>query len=351
MPHLEPGMVPSTVDPDALGSAEKGQKGIKRPVRISAWKLAKLDSNEAVRAGAKARASSSVLRPVDRRPQDLEISSSGNLSLRSSVSTDMGMNKEIKDDLKLSPIQSSFVPSQGSRDEYETGTQSMSSFSSPSHIHETVTLSPLPRANGMGRSGATGLLPSLIPGRPLASRTGLPNATNPIPHYTTIMDERITQKGTNTDSLLFPTAATYVKRTSVVWDQEAGRYVSVPVSSADGRKKSSAQVELPNCNAEPNNNPRRAAVQLQESSSSQGRDPVPQTEKLMYTADSIFFGGPLLSVPVRDSLRNDKGSNQDRYAPNLPREAGLGTESTSVQLPVFAPKGPELKAPSGSGLK
>ncbi|CAL5406514.1 unnamed protein product [Camellia sinensis] len=61
IPHLQPGRLPSTVDPDAI-QPDKG-KIPQRPVRISAWKLAKLDSNEAIKAGAKARASSSVLRP------------------------------------------------------------------------------------------------------------------------------------------------------------------------------------------------------------------------------------------------------------------------------------------------
>lgn len=62
IPHLEPGRLPSTVDPDAVDN--KGKKPPQRPVRISAWKLAKLDSTEAMKAGAKARASSSVLRPL-----------------------------------------------------------------------------------------------------------------------------------------------------------------------------------------------------------------------------------------------------------------------------------------------
>ncbi|GAU30155.1 hypothetical protein TSUD_311060 [Trifolium subterraneum] len=57
--HLEPGRLPSTVDPDAIQPPDKGKKLNQRPVRISAWKLAKLDSNEAAKALAKARASSS----------------------------------------------------------------------------------------------------------------------------------------------------------------------------------------------------------------------------------------------------------------------------------------------------
>ncbi|KAK4489887.1 hypothetical protein RD792_000534 [Penstemon davidsonii] len=59
--HLEQGRLPSTIDPDSV-QPDKGKRV--PPVRISAWKLAKLDSNEAIKAGAKARASSSVLRPI-----------------------------------------------------------------------------------------------------------------------------------------------------------------------------------------------------------------------------------------------------------------------------------------------
>nr|GFB65205.1 protein S-acyltransferase 21-like [Tanacetum cinerariifolium] len=73
IPHLEPGRLPSTVDPDA---PDKGKKQPQRPVRISAWKLAKLDSNEAIKAGAKARASSSVLRPLGSKYDPDHLSSS-----------------------------------------------------------------------------------------------------------------------------------------------------------------------------------------------------------------------------------------------------------------------------------
>ncbi|KAE8717080.1 hypothetical protein F3Y22_tig00110063pilonHSYRG00002 [Hibiscus syriacus] len=63
IPHLDPGRLPSTVDPDGVHPPDKGKKLPQRPVRISAWKLAKLDTKEAVKAAAKARATSSVLRP------------------------------------------------------------------------------------------------------------------------------------------------------------------------------------------------------------------------------------------------------------------------------------------------
>ncbi|PKU72836.1 putative S-acyltransferase [Dendrobium catenatum] len=62
MPHLE---IFSYVDPDALEPSESVKRAMKLPVHISAWKLMKLDSNEAMRASAKARASSSFLRPIN----------------------------------------------------------------------------------------------------------------------------------------------------------------------------------------------------------------------------------------------------------------------------------------------
>ncbi|CBI34107.3 unnamed protein product, partial [Vitis vinifera] len=337
IPHLDPGMVPSTVDPDAAGFAERGNKVPKRPVRISAWRLAKLDSNEAVRAAAKARASSSVLRPVDNRHvADPELSSSGNISVTSSLSTDMGANKELKNDLRLSPIRNSLAPSQGSRDEYETGTQSVSSFSSPSHVHESVTLSPLPQAHAV-----------------------FPNISHQSTHPSTGFEEKIIQKGGSTDPLLLSAPAASllrdVKRTSVVWDQEAGRYVSVPVSASEARNRSTIQIGISNPTTEMGGYGRRPVVPPQESTSSALKAPAQQSEKLMYTGESIFFGGPRLIVPVRDGLRNERGSGpregQERVALNLPRESRFKRDSASNQLPVFIPGGFEQKPPSGLGLK
>ncbi|KAG6716948.1 hypothetical protein I3843_04G067200 [Carya illinoinensis] len=355
VPHLEPGMVPSTVDPDAAGIADRGLKGPKRPVRISAWKLAKLDSNEAVRAAAKARASSSVLRPVDNhRLQDQDLSSSGNMSIRSSVSTDMGTNKDIKNDLRSSPLRNSFAPSQVSRDEYETGTQSVSSFSSPSHVHEGVTLSPLPQGHGLGRFSAATSFPSLVQDRQLTSKAALLNVNTSTSHPLGF-DEKIMQKG-STDPLLLSAPATSllrdVKRTSVVWDQEAGRYVSVPVTASEARNRSSTQAGLPTFTAETSSYSRRPVIPLQESSSSAAKPPVPQVEKLMYTGDSIFFGGPLLSAPLRDNLKNGRGrEGQERLALNLSRESRFKRDSASNQLPVFVPTGFEHNPSSGSGSK
>ncbi|XP_039021500.1 probable protein S-acyltransferase 19 isoform X3 [Hibiscus syriacus] len=358
VPHLEPGMLPSTVDPDAAGFAERGNKGPKRPVRISAWKLAKLDSADAMRAAARARASSSVLRSVDnRRMGDPDLSSSGNMSIRSSISTDTGANKEIKNDQRLSPLGNSFALSQGSRDGYETGTQSVSSFSSPSHIHETVTLSPLPQPQGGRFNIATSALD--MPDRTFMSNARLPDTNNPVRPGPSASDERVMHKGGTVDPLLLSAPATSllrdVKRTSVVWDQEAGRYVSVPVTATDARNRLSMQMGLPNSSGETSTQTRRAVFSTHESSLA-ARGPALQAEKLLYTGDSIFFGGPLLSVPVRDNLRSDKGlcsrEAQENVGLNLPRESRFKRDSISNQLPVFVPGGFENNpAASGSVFK
>ncbi|XP_019153312.1 PREDICTED: probable protein S-acyltransferase 19 [Ipomoea nil] len=325
-PQLEPGIVPSTVDPDAAGFEDKGNKASKRPVKISAWRLAKLDSSDAMKAAAKARASSSVLRPIDnRRLGDSELSSSENMSVRSSMSGDTGGgNKDTRNELRISPFRNSFAPSQGSRDEYETGTQSMSSFSSPSHAHEAVTLSPLPRA-------ATALNGIIIPEQ---ARAPLANNTRPLSFTSSDFDEKIVQRSGAADPLLLSAVAPPtsllrdVKRTSVVWDQEAGRYVSVPVSAAEARGRPSLlsnPIPLPREPSHPAPKP----------------PPVQQSEKLMYSGESIFFGGPLFRGPIKDSMKNERtsgsGNGLERLPLNLPRESRFKRDGASHQLPVFAP--------------
>lgn len=356
-PQLEPGMIPSTVDPDAAAFGEKGNKVPKRSVRISAWKLAKLDSSEAVRAAAKARASSSVLRPVDnRRLPDAEMSSSGNMSVRSSMSTDTGGNKDNRNELRPSPLANSIAPSQGSRDEYETGTQSVSSFSSPSHVHESVTLSPIPQAHGLGQVNTSSSVLDLGPKLPLVPRAAFPRMTDPTPHPSSGFDGKITQKVRASDPLLLPPTVPAtsllhdIKRTLVVWDQEAGRYVSVAVSASEARSRSF----LPggsNANAGLGNNDKRPAADVQEPSQAAAKLPTQQSENLLYAGDSIFFGGPLLSGPLRDNLKNERGlgtrDGQDRLPFIMSKDSRFKRDSASNQLPVFIPG----DFPSGSGMK
>lgn len=330
-------MVPSTVDPDATGQGEKANKGPKKGVRISAWKLAKLDSNDAMKAAAKARALSSVLRPLDgRRLPDSEISSSDNGSIRSSMSTDTGGNKDARNDLRLSPMRHSFAPSQGSRDEYETGTQTASSFSSPSHVHESVSLSPLPQARG------------LIPDQPImTSRAAGPGRNNPVFPNATGFDEKIMQRHSGSDPLIHSAPIAQpnsfvrdVKRTSVVWDQEAGRYVSVPVSATDARKR---PVVLTG------NQEKRPAVPPRELPPPPVSKPaVRESEKMLYTGESIFFGGPLLSAPMRGEGSSNSRDGQDKV---VTMNSRLKRDAVSNQLPIFIPGDFELNPPSGSSLK
>ncbi|KAK2976509.1 hypothetical protein RJ640_027593 [Escallonia rubra] len=360
-PQLDPGMVPSTVDPDAAGFAERGEKLAKRPVRISAWKLAKLDSNKAVRAAAKARETSSVLRPVqNNRLTDSELSSSGNMSVRSSMSTDVGANKDVKSDLRLSPLRNSFAPSQGSRDDYESNTQSVSSFSSPSHVHESVTLSPLPQARGLSQTKAGGSVPSFVP---LPSRATI--SRDQLFHTSSGFDEEILRKRDSTDTSFLSAPAPApapavgllrdVKKTSVVWDQEAGRYVSVLVSASETRVRPSFLVGASKPDAVSGILDKWPAIAPREPSPTLAKPTALQSEKLLYTGESIFFGGPLFSAPIKDGLTSERASgsreSHERLPMNLPRDSRLKRDAASNQLPVFVPLGPEQNPPSGSGLK
>ncbi|XP_020100679.1 probable protein S-acyltransferase 19 isoform X3 [Ananas comosus] len=293
IPHLEPGMVPSTIDPDAAGYLERANKS-KKPVKISAWKLAKLDSNEAIRAAAKARASSSVLRPIDPRSRGHDpekYSSSG----RSSMSIEYSATKDSRSELKLSPPQNSYPPSVTSRDDYESGTQTASSLSSPVRIPEPpLARAPLPAARA----------PLALP-RPVANRPPPPpppptaQAANPMFH---------------------PTATALVRdnrRASVVWDQEAGRYVSVAAPAAS-RPIRASQLTTGNPSGETANYGRRnnpAASAAAASSLGLGFPLAQQQERLMYTGQSIFFGGPLLNAPTGE---RDSNARRDSFPVFIP---------------------------------
>ncbi|KAI9073392.1 hypothetical protein K1719_044625 [Acacia pycnantha] len=134
IPRLEPGRLPSTVDLDMIQPPDKEKKSIQRPVRINAWKLAKLDSNEAAKAAAKARASSSVLRLISSRPypHDADHLSGGNVSGSSPVSN-RGLGKA--EASRSSPTKSSYPPSQASKED------SISTLSSPQHSN--LAISPM----------------------------------------------------------------------------------------------------------------------------------------------------------------------------------------------------------------
>nr|GLL23114.1 probable protein S-acyltransferase 19 isoform X1 [Ipomoea trifida] len=337
-PQLERGMVPSTVDPDAIGSGEKGSKAPKRAVKISAWKLARLDSSEAMKAAAKARESSSVLRPIDNHHSvDPDLSTSENTSVRSSMSADTIGNKETRNELRISPL---CAPSQGSRDEYETGTQSMSSFSSPSHVHGPVTLSVIPPAQGLPRPDATTSVLRLLSEQASAPGTASSNRNCALSYTSSEFDEKILQKNSATDPLLLSAAAPAtsllrdIKRTSVVWDQEAGRYVSVPLSAAEARNRPAPRGGISNPNAGSSSNDKRPTPLPREPSKPAAKHPVQQSENLTYTGESIFFGGPLFRGPDRGS---GSRNGQERLQTNAARESRFKRDAALHQLPVFLP--------------
>ncbi|KAJ4811747.1 S-acyltransferase [Rhynchospora pubera] len=267
IPHLEPGRVPSTVDPDDPAS-EKGKRPIpKKPVRISAWKLAKLDSNEAQRAAAKARASSSVLKPIGPRIQsDTDPNSSGNVSSRSSQISRDSRPAFMR---SVSPLRASYPPSWASRGEIESYPQTPSILSTPQN------------PNSVNRQHFNPIYQSSVNRSPLSNLSA----------------------GVNDPSER--NALTAGKsRPSVYWDQEAGRFVSSYGTGSGIGGASSAGSRLA------------------------------QTE-LMYTGQSIFFGGPLINEPVGRSFRDAGGSSQ------RPSWAERG-RAAQQQLPVFVPSDPSI---------
>ncbi|KAI3507167.1 hypothetical protein L1887_22003 [Cichorium endivia] len=198
IPHLEPGRLPSTIDPDAV---DKGKKLPQRPVRISAWKLAKLDSNEAIKAGAKARASSSVLRPLGSKhnQSDHDRLSSSNVSVRSSPNSTHHRFHE------RSLSKSSYPPSRASRDDHDLDNcnHSVSNLSSP------------------------------VPGRD---------------HFNPVYQSSANQSpwSGNNEPVVAPPprrnnlgAGESTRSSSVYWDQEAGRFVSGSTTRSMGGGSSS----------------------------------------------------------------------------------------------------------------
>ncbi|KAI9200426.1 hypothetical protein LWI28_007797 [Acer negundo] len=276
IPHLEPGRLPSTVDPDASGPADKGKRLPQRPVRISAWKLAKLDSNEAVKAAAKARASSSVLRPVSSRhhPYDADHLSSSNVSGRSSPMSSIQGFRNAKGGTSK---KSSYPPSRASREDSETCAHSVSNFSSP----QVSNLSPSPLEQQQDHFNPMYL--SSADQSPWSARQTQANE-----HVLAQAPPTRTNLGTAENS-----------RTSVFWDPEAGRFVS-------------------------------------SSSRAAGSSQAPGQE-LSYTGQSIFFGGPLVNDQMNRGVRTvnpmttalDRGSMSSYYQPGRSQRGG--------QLPVFVP--------------
>jgi palmitoyltransferase ZDHHC1/11 len=316
-PHLEPGTAPSSVDPDAAGHAERANKA-KKPVKISAWKLAKLDSNEAIKAAAKARASSSVLRPLDASRQGPygDLSSSGNASMRSNLSVDYSATKHKRIDKRLSSLQDSYPQSLASQDDYESGTHSASSISSPVH-HK-----PAPH-----------------------TQVNVPPRAPPQPPRPVAVAQRPPVPTTQITKPMFQSASYYNRenrKVSVVWDQEAGRYVTVaPAPTRPGASGVDLAARTPhflaNAGGEPSNRGKtQSPVNVPSSTLPSGQP----SERLTYTGQSIFFGGPLLGAAA-DRRRNEGGTRaqtEERREPSAHQhDTGTERRRTAEPFPVFAP--------------
>jgi hypothetical protein len=169
LPHLAPGRVPSTKDPDAMG-AGRPPKRSSGTVRISAWRLAKLNADEAARAAAKARENSSVLKPLGARDvggiPETDYSSSSNISSRSSLSIDYGLKTGLRrgrEDVPsaLPSLQSGLAPIRTGRvsalptDLADAGMEnknSVSSNSASSTVADSIAMSPHPTERKDGPS-------------------------------------------------------------------------------------------------------------------------------------------------------------------------------------------------------
>ncbi|CAL0326950.1 unnamed protein product [Lupinus luteus] len=290
IPHLEPGRLPSTVDPDAIQPPDKGKKLNHRPVRISAWKLAKLDSNEAAKAAAKARASSSVLRPIGSRshPYDADHLSSSNVSGRSSPVSNQGFQSkyDTAGTSRLSPSKSSYPASQASKEDIDSCQHSMSNFSSPQVSN--LTPSPMQRP-GLNIDHFNPMYQQPLGTHSPSSAKESEGTVNPV-------QENGSRVPMRTNTLAVSDNRT---SSSVFWDQAAGRFVS---SSSRG----------------------------------QGSSQISGTE-LLYTGRSIFFGSPVVSEQLTTGARNTSTVTGIPERDSTSRDFQQGRSHRGGQLPVFAP--------------
>lgn len=283
---MEPGRLPSTVDPDVVQPSDKGKRLPHRPVRISAWKLAKLDSNEAVKAGAKARATSSVLRPIGSRHHSYTVGqlSSSNVSGRSSpISTDHGFQSK-----KAGGALSSYPSSYASREDAESCGRSVGNVSGP--------------------------LSSITPS-PMAQQDSNREHFNPMYQMSANQSPWSTKQSEENENTAHENTAVYPLRnnssaiesssTSVFWDPEAGRFVS-------------------------------------SSSISAGSVQVPRTE-LLYSDQSIFFGGPLSNEQLNRRTRSTSSLSVGLDRGSTSSYNQQGRSKRGGQLPVFVPSDSQQK--------
>ncbi|GAB2300471.1 hypothetical protein Dimus_034513 [Dionaea muscipula] len=334
--HLEPGPVPSTVDPDALHPPppDKGKKVPQRPVRISAWRLAKLDSNEAIKAAARARASSSVLRPVGSRhqyPHDGDHLSSSNASGRSSpVSSSMDQaathNRSRRSGIlrQFSSAKSSYPPSRASMEDIETCAPSLSNVSSPSPRPGDCTppVDPLLPTCSRDHHFNPIFQASSANQSPLSARGGGEGNGDTERNENAVSSDGLARMGVGLrrDHPGLAEAA----KSSVYWDQEAGRFVST--SSSRGALAGSSSLQA-------------------------------SGTEMLYTGQSIFFGGPLLNENWGSGggggggggswSSSNTGQERER-GPAFQQRGGRGRPQRRAQLPVFIPSDSQQPQPSQS---
>eukprot|EP00252_Welwitschia_mirabilis_P010965 TRINITY_DN24693_c1_g1_i1.p1 TRINITY_DN24693_c1_g1~~TRINITY_DN24693_c1_g1_i1.p1 ORF type:complete len:783 (-),score=122.63 TRINITY_DN24693_c1_g1_i1:140-2488(-) len=405
IPHLGPGRVPSTVDPDNLANPNKMQK---RPVRISAWKLAKLNPEEAMRAMEKARESSSILRPVGQRAApDAGYSSPGTVSSsRSSLSKDFLQNKEMKIESVQSPLKNSYPPSRASKDDNDSSTHSLRSYNSPSNMNEASRLSPVPpeqasKLSPLPPEQRFGLTRPVQPSSSWRHNEQFPlgqNTRHSLPLYnagvsrsycSTQTFSRSTYQASSSDynsSQLANSGAALGQlysnqlhknarecgRLSVFWDQEAGRYISFPVNSrneneariafpSQAHDTSSSSLTMQN-NSVQIKSDRRSSPQTLPQSNHFPTLQVPPPEagqrtvnsssiqthgNLLCSGESIFFGGPL-SVPVTENSRTASSQhvvNTPRITTDLQNQGSQEIRSLHSPTPTQSPSNLQQVSP------
>ncbi|KAH7441090.1 hypothetical protein KP509_03G025100 [Ceratopteris richardii] len=378
IPHLGLGRVPSTVDPDST-TGRGDSRPNKRGVRISAWKLAKLDPNEAMRAASKARESSSILRPIGAREagtSEIGYSSSSNASIRSGIAPEYGgivSNRRLQE---MGSPRTAYVLNRTTVKEGLSG----SSLSSPGRTtgNSSATASPLPSELKFGVSTMLPR-PRAIIDTTTSQGEVLSNCGMPIYSGTPITSTFIEKpSGTGTSCDVGDTSSggdsmddrqrsnemidlearqrqassnlSRDGRSAVYWDNVAGRFISVPtrnhlmrISNPIGRNIPQATVgRVPRgSSSAPFNRGNRSPDNLSthDHTASESASVV-SMENLTYSGTSIFFGGPL-SMAVPGSVKKENIGSSDAIPTGGPeRNAQIGEQTSNVRLqsPVFVPR-------------
>ncbi|KAH7291673.1 hypothetical protein KP509_29G028300 [Ceratopteris richardii] len=299
VPHLAPGRVPSTVDPDT----DNPPRPQKSAVRISAWKLAKLDAGEAALAAAKARRSSSVLRPL--RMQDTKMTADVDYtSTRSSSS----MKTEFqypgrKDDKEVTFSSPQVLPPAFDRggSKTEMGFNTQSSCSSPIQASMTGSSGPSPMPS-------QGILRGHMPVNSFAVHHPVnqtPLAPEPYHHLRSIFydhpsrlrplngvvlhDEFVGRRSSHLHRNIHEN-----KRTAVFASEQAGQFRPALQARSISFEDSSP---TPMSDASEGSHPEFPTVQdaAKQASSTANVivNPSGLSENLLYNGTSIFFGGPI----------------------------------------------------------